>query len=288
MPTPAESPLARIGARHGKSESGVKQVPLDRAAGIGERRDVTVLVVELPTRDVRQNGDKAAALMLRYGGRILKREPEQLTALFGLGEPDGRDTELATRCALVALRALDGPRQPSAGVHIGRIHVSAQGEATEDDRLDSLVSTARDLARAARRSRGDLVGRAPAGEAALRSSEPLEGATSQHGRVARARRARGAGDLRSLRRRKDELRDGRRGARRGHEAQGAHAHDPRRPRRGQDAAPRRGRAAPPEGELQRRLAPGDLSAAWARVPPVGHRRDAPGPLRRRRGRLRSA
>ena len=177
MPTPAESPLARIGARSQRSESGVKQVPLERATIVGERRDVTALVVELPSRDLPQVGDKAAALMLRYGGRILKREPEQLTALFGLGEPDGRDTELATRCALVALRALDGPRQPSAGVHIGRIHVSAEGEATQDERLDSLVATARDLARARE-------GRVAISQVALRQVkrlfgvEPLEGPSS--------------------------------------------------------------------------------------------------------------
>ena len=178
MPTPAESPLARIGARSNKSESGVKQVPLERAAGVGERREVTVLVVELPTREIPALGDKAAALMLRYGGRIHKREPEQITALFGLGEPDGRDTELATRCALVALRALDGPRQPSAGVHTGRIHVSAQGDATEDDRLESLVTTARELARARE-------GRVAISSVALRQVkrlfgvEPLEGDKTQ-------------------------------------------------------------------------------------------------------------
>jgi tetratricopeptide (TPR) repeat protein len=180
MPTPAESPLARMGARSGRSESGVKQVPLERAAALGERREVTVLCVELPTRDVPQNGDKAAALMLRYGGRILKREPEQITAVFGLGEPDGRDTELATRCALVALRALDGPRQPSAGVHTGRIHLSAAGEATEDDKLESLVSAARDLARARE-------GRVAISQVALRQVkrlfgvEPLDGPVSSAG-----------------------------------------------------------------------------------------------------------
>jgi serine/threonine protein kinase/tetratricopeptide (TPR) repeat protein len=179
MPTPAESPLARIGQRSNRSESGIKsvQVPLERAAGVGERRDVTVLVVELPTREIPALGDKAAALILRYGGRILKREPEQITAVFGLGEPDGRDTELATRCALVALRALDGPRQPSAGVHTGRIHISAQGEATDDDRLESLVTTARGLARARE-------GRVAISSVALRQVkrlfgvEPIEGSTS--------------------------------------------------------------------------------------------------------------
>jgi tetratricopeptide (TPR) repeat protein len=84
----------------------------------------------------------------RYGGRVARRDPEQLTALFGLDEPDGRDTEIATRCALVALRALDGPRQASAGIHSARVHVSSTGEATDDERLSGLIATARELARA--------------------------------------------------------------------------------------------------------------------------------------------
>jgi eukaryotic-like serine/threonine-protein kinase len=145
--TPIEGPLSRIGSGISKSESGVKHVPIDRAAGMGERREVTALVIELPARETPQLGDKAAALAIRYGGRILKREPEQLTVLFGLGEPDGRDTELATRCALVALRALAGPRGASAGLHTGRIHLSRDGDPTEDERVSALVGTARDLAR---------------------------------------------------------------------------------------------------------------------------------------------
>jgi serine/threonine protein kinase/predicted ATPase len=155
--TPVEGPLSRLGSGISKSESGVKHVPIDRAAGMGERREVTALVIELPTREnltpvaggspTGELGDKAAALALRYGGRILKREPEHLTVLFGLGEPDGRDTELATRCALLTLRALEGPRGASAGLHTGRIHVSREGEPTEDERVNALVATARDLAR---------------------------------------------------------------------------------------------------------------------------------------------
>ena len=54
---------------------------------------------------------------------------------------------MATRCALVALRSLDVARRPGAGIHIGRIHVSRAGDPTEDDRLGTLLDTARDLAR---------------------------------------------------------------------------------------------------------------------------------------------
>jgi serine/threonine protein kinase/tetratricopeptide (TPR) repeat protein len=129
-------------------ETGVPFVDVERAAGMGERREVTALVVELPGRDDPSLADRAAQTIARHGGRILSREPEQITALFGVDEPDGRDTEVATRCALVVLRSLAGARQPSAGLHVGRIHVSREGVPTEGEQLSSLVMTARDLARA--------------------------------------------------------------------------------------------------------------------------------------------
>ena len=129
-------------------EMGVPIVDVERAVGMGERREVTALVVELPGRDDPSLAERAAQTIARHGGRLLSREPEQITALFGVDEPDGRDTEVATRCALVVLRSLAGARQPSAGLHVGRIHVSGEGVPTEDEPLAALVATARDLARA--------------------------------------------------------------------------------------------------------------------------------------------
>jgi serine/threonine protein kinase/tetratricopeptide (TPR) repeat protein len=129
-------------------DTGVPFVDVERAAGMGERREVTALVVELPGRDDPSLAERAAQTIARHGGRILAREPEQITALFGVDEPDGRDTEVATRCALVVLRSLAGARQPSAGLHVGRIHVSSEGVPSEGEQLSSLVTTARDLARA--------------------------------------------------------------------------------------------------------------------------------------------
>ncbi len=131
-----------------KVETGVPIVDVERAVGMGERREVTALVVELPGRDDPSLAERAAQTIQRHGGRVIAREPEQVTALFGVDEPDGRDTEVATRCALVVLRSLAGARQPSAGLHVGRIHVSSEGIPTEDAPLASLVATARDLARA--------------------------------------------------------------------------------------------------------------------------------------------
>jgi serine/threonine protein kinase/tetratricopeptide (TPR) repeat protein len=145
--TPVEVPTSRFASSVSRIETGVRYVAIDRAAEMGERREVTALVIELPAREAEGQATKADEIVRRYGGRVLRRDPEQLTALFGLDDPDGRDTEIATRCALVALRALDGPRQASAGVHTARIHVTNGGEPTDDERLSGLVATARELAR---------------------------------------------------------------------------------------------------------------------------------------------
>lgn len=163
--TPVEVPASKNG------DSGVTRVEVpsleprrvldvERTLNLGERREVTALAIELPVErgaslppvsgggeDGTSLGDRAASAIQRHGGRILSRDPEQIVALFGVDDPDGRDTEIATRCALVVLRSLSGARQPSAGLHVGRIHVGANGTPTEDERLSSLVATARDLAR---------------------------------------------------------------------------------------------------------------------------------------------
>ena len=153
--TPVEVPAHReakdpISAR---MEAAAPVVDVGRAAELGERREVTALVIELPAHraSIPPEGNslalRAADLITRYGGRVVAREPEHITALFGVDDPDGRDTEVATRCALVVLRSLAGARQPSAGLHVGRIHVTHEGKPTEDERLASLLATARDLAR---------------------------------------------------------------------------------------------------------------------------------------------
>jgi serine/threonine protein kinase/tetratricopeptide (TPR) repeat protein len=151
--TPVEVPASRgrshpVSAGPDRVETGTPVVDVGRAAHMGERREVTALVIELPGRDDPSLVERAAQTISRHGGRVLTREPEQITALFGVDDPDGRDTEVATRCALVVLRSLAGDRQPSAGLHVGRIHVSGDGVPTEDEPLVALVAIARDLARA--------------------------------------------------------------------------------------------------------------------------------------------
>ena len=171
--TPVEVPSLR--PQSGPPEP--RSIDIDRATELGERREVTAVVVELPERDPSWAAERAEAIIGRYGGRVLLREEEYLGALFGMDEPDGRDTEVATRCALVMLRALEGTgipaapasaaslaaamgdldrapdtrspnRRASVGLHAARIHLTADGQPTDDDRLRSLMQTARDYARA--------------------------------------------------------------------------------------------------------------------------------------------
>ncbi len=156
--TPVEVPASRRELPSiTKVEVGVPVVDVGRAAELGERREVTALAIELPAPrgttlppahpEGSSLGERAAETITRYGGLIVSREPEHITALFGVDDPDGRDTEVATRCALVVLRSLAGARQPSAGLHASRIHVTSDGKPTEDERLATLLATARDLAR---------------------------------------------------------------------------------------------------------------------------------------------
>lgn len=151
-------------------------------AGIGERREVTALVIAFSTRDeVESSRMRAAAerIVLRYGGRVLEHLPEQMVSLFGLGDPDGRDTEVATRAALIALRSMGGQTKPSAGLHTGRIHLSTAGEPKRDERLSSLIQVAQEIART---SAGECIASAAAADLILHQfyCEPApEGASNQ-------------------------------------------------------------------------------------------------------------
>jgi serine/threonine protein kinase len=144
--TPVEVPAVRQ-ASSVRAASGLWAIAIDRAGEMGERREVTALVVELDRRTRSEIVDRAVAIVELWGGRMLGREVGHIAALFGLGDPDGRDTEMATRCALVALRSLEPARPSGVGLHVGRIHVSAAGQPTEDERLGALLDVARDLAR---------------------------------------------------------------------------------------------------------------------------------------------
>jgi serine/threonine protein kinase len=134
-----------------------------RASELGERREVTAMVVLLGTTFsegvvTTERRERVRDIVTRYGGYIVEDEELHAAALFGLGEADGRDTETAVRCALVALRRMGpsgGPTSsvdgkpdhgPSAGVHAARIIVSPEGEPQQDERLSALLGTAREMA----------------------------------------------------------------------------------------------------------------------------------------------
>jgi serine/threonine protein kinase/tetratricopeptide (TPR) repeat protein len=130
-----------------------------RTPELGQRREVTALVLCFGAERERQatpeSADTQAVLvrarrvLLRYGGTVIETDGTQITALFGLADADGRDTEAAVRAALVIQRARLGGSTVGAGVHVARIVVDAQGEPVRDERLASLVATAQMLARAA-------------------------------------------------------------------------------------------------------------------------------------------
>lgn len=147
--TPARSPIT--GERPDTGQ-------IARAADMGERREVTALVVSFAKARSgaggiadEETGDRLVAracdVLGRYGAVVLEREPHQITALFGLGDADGRDTEAAVRAGLVILRA-PGASTVSAGVAVARILVGAHGAPVRDERLASLVASAQSLARA--------------------------------------------------------------------------------------------------------------------------------------------
>ncbi|HMI87246.1 MAG TPA: protein kinase [Polyangiaceae bacterium] len=159
--TPVEIPTPGQFSPQGPTERP-SLFPLQaRASELGERREVSALVVLLGgTRGdavSAERRERVRDIITRYGGYLVEDEALHTSALFGLGEADGRDTETAVRCALVALRrmgmsagsaAVDGPLDhgPSAGVHAARIIVSSDGEPQHDERLGALLAAAREMA----------------------------------------------------------------------------------------------------------------------------------------------
>ena len=145
-PTPVEGPPSRHPS-DAPPAAEVNAIAIERTADMGERRDVTALVLDLPDDAAETVVDQTVRGIERWGGRVLRRAAGQVSALFGLGDPDGRDTEMATRCALVILRTLEAATPTAAGLHTGRVSVSLDGHPVDNDRLDGLFDVARKLAR---------------------------------------------------------------------------------------------------------------------------------------------
>jgi serine/threonine protein kinase/predicted ATPase len=169
--TPLEVPAARQSSSV-RVASSIKSIAIDRAAEMGERREVTALVIDLSRHTPSDVIDRATNVVELWGGRVLRRETGYLVTLFGLGDPDGRDTEMATRCALVVLRNIEPSRPPGIGLHIGRVRLSHIGEPIDDGRLGSIVDATHDLARV-REGRAAISTQAMRQVKALFEFEPL-------------------------------------------------------------------------------------------------------------------
>jgi serine/threonine protein kinase/tetratricopeptide (TPR) repeat protein len=166
--TPVEIPSQPPTSPVGMSEPPSLSALTSRAAGLGERREVTALVLRLggwAGSVPAERRQRVREIVARYGGYLLEEESPHAAALFGLGEADGRDTETAVRCALVALRRMGSPAgkpetrtapdlAPSAGVHAGRVLVLPGGEPKRDERLSNLLAAAQEMARLRERSCG--------------------------------------------------------------------------------------------------------------------------------------
>jgi len=149
--TPAEVPELRP---HTPSARVTTRLPiLSYAASIGERREVTAVVVQMSGGGLRvpvQLRQRVKDTLARYGARLMDESPDDLVSLFGLGDADGRDTETAVRCALVVLRQLSvGRWRPTAGVHTGRVQLHDSGEPARDETYCGVVEVASRLARLA-------------------------------------------------------------------------------------------------------------------------------------------
>jgi len=156
-------PRVQGGSSHPTGEGGVA-----RAAALGEHREVTAIVLEVPGTDpgrgdhtpppprtgaselpLGRAAELGDTLLQRYGAQIVERDPGRIVALFGLDNPDGRDTDIAVRAAMVLSRALrESAPGASVGIHAGKVVVGAEGELLRDERLGSLIVGARELARA--------------------------------------------------------------------------------------------------------------------------------------------
>ncbi|MBK8169117.1 MAG: protein kinase [Sandaracinaceae bacterium] len=156
-PTPSEIPSGRVVARRSLI-SGILRNSLTPVRPSAESHDVTVLVASARREHARELGP-AERVIHRFGGTISQNafdagdDEVLITALFGIREPDGRDTDTAARCALQIARAArnetaaDDPKSHvRIGLHAGRVYVDLDGNPLPDERASSLVQLARDLA----------------------------------------------------------------------------------------------------------------------------------------------
>jgi serine/threonine protein kinase/predicted ATPase len=145
-PTPAELPSKRTGAR---KTTGV-------ARPSHELRDASFVVVHGTGVPLAFQGGEPVSIIRRFGGQLVDLEDaNEVGIVFGLRDPDGRDTEAAARCALRLVHWLAAhpathiaPRGPvRVGIDARRLLVDLRGEALRDDGFASLVAGCRQVAR---------------------------------------------------------------------------------------------------------------------------------------------
>jgi tetratricopeptide (TPR) repeat protein len=147
--TPVEVPSTRHVSNVSGSDASAHIVDGSHEPPVeaGEPREVTVLFLDLPRSTSDVVVGQAIGTIERWGGVIMRRDEAQLAALFGLDDTDGRDTEMATRCALALLRDLGPGRPTGAGLHTGHVLLASGGRPMTDGRLAELFDVALELAR---------------------------------------------------------------------------------------------------------------------------------------------
>ncbi len=154
--SPAPTPVARIRRERtavvspddATPRSQRERVVTNVARPQAEQRDVATLAIHLDARSpfpqtkLEAHLQRAGALITEYSS-----EPEgrHWTAVFGVLDPDGRETESAVRCALALARASrlraeqSGFNTLQIAVHSGRLLVDISGELLRDDRYRQLT-----------------------------------------------------------------------------------------------------------------------------------------------------
>ena len=115
-PTSTSRFLYAIGGDAGTAATAKNTVETTNVSIFGDLSGWTLQRYSLPSPRTLAS----SAIIGRYGGRVVAQTDDAVSAIFGVAEPDGRDTEVATRCALVTLRALEGSGIPAAPASAGR------------------------------------------------------------------------------------------------------------------------------------------------------------------------
>jgi serine/threonine protein kinase/tetratricopeptide (TPR) repeat protein len=148
-PTPIDSPSRRAEPR--RHTTGVSRPA-------HELRDATFAVLRGHRVALLATAPEIVTLVGRYGGQLMGGsalgldDEDEVGLLFGLRDPDGRDTEMAARCALRILHRTSSNGAlavPAIGIDARRILVDVRGEPLRDESFREFARTARAVSREA-------------------------------------------------------------------------------------------------------------------------------------------